>query len=202
MHAHTHTQCSLVRFPLYAPRIPISGLSQGLGIQHLFCASSTEWWTAWINTIFSPLYPQASLAHSKDRMNMDEWMTWLCLRRKEVARWIRKLCVILLDIWILDLEIFGGSTGPFLEQEPPLKSTEVERWSNCLTRRTRTSVQLSPDKERPASLQSPRDPQNICHPSSPSSEGCASQPIRNANPQCGAGLTDPVGGSESSSNLY
>ena len=43
---HTHTQRNLVRFPLYAPRTPISGLSQGLGIQHLFCASSTEWWTA------------------------------------------------------------------------------------------------------------------------------------------------------------
>ena len=33
-----------------------------------------------------------------------------------------------LDIWILDLDMtFGGSTGPFLEQEPPLKGTEVER---------------------------------------------------------------------------
>ena len=97
-------------------------------------------------------------------------------------------------IWAVHGTIFRAGTRT---QEH--RSREMKRLSYS---KNTTSIQLSPDKERPASLQSPRDPQNICHPSSLSSEGCASQPIRNANPQCGAGLTDPVGGSKSSSNLY
>lgn len=102
-------------------------------------------------SFFPPLYLQASLAHSKDRMHMDEWMTQLCLWRKEVARWIWNFCVTLLDIWILDLDTFGVvhwptfRAGAFTQEH---RSREMKRLSYSKN----TDLDSNESKQSEASL--------------------------------------------------
>lgn len=102
----------------------------------------------------------------------------------------------MLDIWILDLDMtFRGQRAVRWPSFRAEAATQGQKGVDTRASYLKKASLKSPEAKQKHCLSSePQGPPRICHLSALSPEGCTSQPIRNANLQLGAGLTDPVGG--------